>query len=311
MGSDHPVAAGLKVLAGILETQKQRGHETVNISPEAEAVLGGMPRRFMEAARRPAAQAKAVAPVSPATAEPVQSGGGASPAVPAAASVAPAAGVQSEKEVRACLNQIFKDLKSSEEIRNLGTFFETIVFATGNPMADIVVVGEAPGVEEEKARKPLVGPPWEKLGQMLKAMGVPIEDVYFSNVLKFRAKNGDGRLQGAIKRSSTGDEMRVCLPFLRREIEAVRPKVILALGNIAAEGLLDKGGTVSSFRQDTHYFNGVPVVVTEHPAKVVRDDRDASPAEAKQKKRAIWEDMLKVMEFAGMEISEKQRGYFK
>lgn len=299
MGSDHPVAAGLKVLAGILETQKQRGHETVNISPEAEALLGGMPRRFMEVASQPAANAQAVGAVAPAVAR-VQSGGGEA-----------AAGPQSEKEVRASLNLIFKDLKSSEECRSLGSLFDTVVFATGNPTADIVVVGEAPGAEEESLRKPLVGQAWDKLGQMLKAMGLPIEDVYFSNVVKFRPKKGDGRLQGTSNRSPTGDEMRVCLPYLRREIKAVRPRVILALGKTAGEGLLDKGGTVNSFRQETLLFDGIPVVVTEHPLKVLRDERESSPAEAKGKKRAVWEDMLKVMKLAGLEISEKQRGYFK
>ena len=105
--------------------------------------------------------------------------------------------------------------------------------------------------------------------------------------------------------------MRVCLPFLRREIQAVQPRVILALGKIAAEGLVDKGGTVNSFRQESHYFEGVPVVVTEHPLKVLRDERESSLGELKEKKRAVWEDMLKVMEVAGLKISDKQRGYFK
>ena len=292
MGSEHPVAAGLKVLAEILETQKQRGHETVNISPEAEALLGGMPRKFMEVASRPVA--------SPVASISVPSGGSEKVTAPL-----------SEKEVRAALNQIFKDLKSSEECRTLGSLFDTVVFATGNPTADIVVVGDAPGAEEESLKKPLVGQSWDKLGQMLKAMGLSVEEVYFSNVVKFRTKKGDGRLQGTSNRPPTGDEMRVCLPYLRREIAAVRPKVILALGKIAAEGLLDKGGTVNSFRQGAHLFDSVPVVVTEDIVKVLRDERESSPAEAKQKKRVVWEDMLKVMEIAGLEISDKQRGYFK
>ncbi len=315
MGSDHPVAAGLKVLAGILETQKQRGHETVNISPEAEALLGGMPRKFMDAGRRPAVvatpPAASVLPSTLPAAQPV----GATAVVPAAAPSAselPAATTpKSEKEVRACLNQIFRDLKSSEECRALGTLYEKVVFATGNPTADLVVVGDAPGFEEEEAKKPLVGPARDKLGQMLKAMGLPIEEVYFSNVVKFRPRKGDGRLQGPSDRDCTGDEMRVCLPFLRREIEAVAPKVILALGQTAAEGLLEKGGTVSGFRQESHFFAGVPVVVTEEPASLLRDERDLSPDKVKEKKRLVWEDMLKVMEFAGLDISEKQRGYFK
>ena len=304
MGSDHPVAASLKVLAGILETQKQRGHETVNISPEAEALLGAMPRKFMEAASLTVAIAQPAVTAAPATAKPASNGASQSVKVTAAAP-------QSEEEVRASLNQIFKDLKSSEECRALGTLFETVVFATGDPTANIVVVGGAPGAQEESLRKPLVGQAWDKLGQMLKAMGLPAGDVYFSNVVKFRAKKGDGRLQGTSSRAPTGDEMRVCLPFLRREIQAVQPRVILALGKIAAEGLVDKGGTVNSFRQESHYFEGVPVVVTEHPLKVLRDERESSLGELKEKKRAVWEDMLKVMEVAGLKISDKQRGYFK
>jgi DNA polymerase len=303
MGSDHPVAAGLKVLAGILERRKQRGHETANISPEAEALLGGMPLKFMEASRRPAALVRPSTAAASAVGS-IKSGGEASTALTLASR-------GSEKEIRASLNQIFKDLKSSEECRALGTLFETVVFATGDPTSDVVVVGEAPGAEEESIRKPLAGPARDKLSQMLKAMGLPIENVYFSNVVKFRPKKGDGRLQGGSNRPPTGDEMRVCLPYLRREIEAVCPRVILALGKTAAEGLLDKGGTINSFRQESLVFAGVPVVVTEHPLKILRDEREMSPHKAKEKKRAVWEDMLKVMELAEMEISEKQRGYFK
>ncbi|MDF1740766.1 MAG: uracil-DNA glycosylase [Verrucomicrobiales bacterium] len=315
MGSDHPVAAGLKVLAGILETQKQRGHETVNISPEAEALLGGMPLKFMEAGRRPAVVSKSTAaaalPASLPAAQPVGASAG-TPATSPPASLPPVATTpKSEKEVRACLNQIFKDLRSSEECRALGSLFEKVVFATGNPTADVVVVGDAPGFEEENAKKPLVGPARDKLEQMLKAMGLPIEEVYFSNVVKFRPRKGDGRLQGSSDRNCTGDEMRVCLPFLKREIEAVSPKVILALGKTAAEGLLEKGGTVNGFRQELPVFAGVPVVVTEDPRNLLRDERELSPDKVKEKKRLVWEDMLKVMEFAGLVISEKQRGYFK
>lgn len=305
MGSEHPVAAGLKVLARILKTQKQRGRESVNISPEAESLLGAMPMKFIEAGHKSDSPS---APAATTAQELIRSlSSGSAPVEVASEPVSP----KSETEIRASLNQIFKDLKSSEACQSLGTLFETVVFATGNPTADIMFVGEAPGAEEEKQRKPFVGPEGQKLNQMLQAMGIAREMVYISNIVKFRPKKGDGRLQGSSNRPPTGDEMRACLPYIRREIEAVGPKVIVALGKTAAEGLLDKGGSISSFRQDPQAFAGVPVVVTYHPNYVLRQEREQSPDKVKETKKSVWQDMLKVMELAGLEISEKQRGYFQ
>ena len=100
------------------------------------------------------------------------------------------------------------------------------------------------------------------------------------------------------------------MPFIRREIEAVAPKIIVALGATAAEGLLEQGGTISSLRQQEHEFAGVPVVVTYHPSFLLRQESEPDAEKARAAKRKVWEDMLKVMDRVGMPVSEKQRGYF-
>lgn len=176
-------------------------------------------------------------------------------------------------------------------------------------MAEIVFVGEAPGAEEEKQKKPFVGPAGQKLDQILKAMGLAREEVYISNIVKFRPKMGDGRFQGSRNRPPTQEEMASCLPFVRAEIEVLRPRVIVALGRTAAEGLLERGGSLASFRNLDHEFSGIPVVVTDHPSYLLRQEA-ASPQEGKLAKRQVWEDMLRVMAIAGLSISEKQRKYF-
>jgi DNA polymerase len=216
---------------------------------------------------------------------------------------------RTEEWRRAQLNAIFKSVKQAPAPRELGTLFDTVVFASGNPSAEIVFVGEAPGAEEEKQKKPFVGPAGQKLEQILKAMGLSREEVYISNIVKFRPKKGDGRFQGSSNRTPTQEEMASCLPFIRAEIEVLRPRVIVALGRTAAEGLLEKGGALAAFRNDTHHFADIPVIVTYHPSYLLRQEA-ASAEEGKVAKRQVWEDMLRVMEIVGLPISEKQRRYF-
>lgn len=313
MGANHPVAAGLKVLGDILKIEKKRGLETVPLNPDTARNLQSLPSQFLKAAQqslaaepKPAppqesasAEAQSVSPLS----EPQDLTGDSS-------ALFPALSERSEKAIRARLNEIFKAVKNSQECRELGTLFQTIVFASGNPLADIMFVGEAPGAEEERQKKPFVGPSGQKLEQMLKAMGLSREDIYISNIVKFRPKKADGRLQGNSNRAPTADEMRVSLPYIRAEIEAVRPKAIVALGKTAAEGLLDRGGSIKSFRAQENFFSGIPVIVSYHPSYVLRQEREQSPEGLKPLKRGIWEDMLKAMDFAGLPVSEKQRGYF-
>ncbi|HEY1050588.1 MAG TPA: uracil-DNA glycosylase, partial [Prosthecobacter sp.] len=121
---------------------------------------------------------------------------------------------------------------------------KTMVFAVGNPHASLMFVGEAPGAEEEKLREPFVGPAGQKLTAIIKAMGLDRSQVYISNICKFRPAMDN---QGSGNRKPTAEEMRACLPFVLTEIDLIQPKVIVALGATAAEGL-GIPGSVGSLR---------------------------------------------------------------
>jgi len=185
--------------------------------------------------------------------------------------------------------------------RALGSLRETMVFATGNPEARVMLIGEAPGYQEEKEREPFVGPAGQKLNDILKAMGLSREEVYISNIVKFRPSTPN---QATNNRKPTPEEMAVCMPFIRAEIGIVKPQLIVALGGTAAEGLLGLSGPVTSMRGSWYDFEGTPVRVSYHPSYLLQSGG------GNQTKRSLWEDMLSVMEKLGLPISEKQRGFF-
>lgn len=185
--------------------------------------------------------------------------------------------------------------------RALGTLREKMVFAVGSPNADIMLVGEAPGYNEEKEGQPFVGPAGQKLNDILKAMGLRREDVYISNLVKFRPAMPK---QTTNNRKPTPEEMAACLPLVLAEISVVQPKLIIALGGTAAEGLIGLEGTVGSMRGKWHEVSGIPARVTYHPSYLLQSGG------SNEVKRALWEDMLAAMEKLGMPVSEKQRGYF-
>ncbi len=185
--------------------------------------------------------------------------------------------------------------------RSLGTLRDTMVFATGNPDARIMLVGEAPGYEEERKREPFVGPAGQKLNDILKAMGIAREEVYISNIVKFRPATPR---QTTNNRKPSPEEMAACLPFVRAESDIIKPSCIVALGGTAAEGLLGLAGTVGSMRGTWHDLAGIPVRVTYHPSYLLQSGANLSI------KRQVWEDMLTVLEKLAMPISEKQRGFF-
>jgi len=176
-----------------------------------------------------------------------------------------------------------------------------MVFSTGNPEADLMLIGEAPGYHEEKKQEPFVGPAGEKLNQIVKAMGLSRDEIYISNVCKFRPATKN---QTMGSRKPSPDEMAANLPFLRAEIDVVKPKVIIALGGTAIEGLLEQSKPVSQLRNAWHQFQGIPLRVTYHPSYLLRQ------SEGTNEKRMVWEDMLAAMEKLGLPVSEKQRRYF-
>jgi DNA polymerase len=153
----------------------------------------------------------------------------------------------------------------------------SIVFGQGNPEAELVFVGEAPGQEEDRQGLPFVGPAGQLLTRMIEAMGRRREDVYICNIIKCRPPSN---------RDPEDDEIAACSSFLLRQIDAIGPKVIVTLGKFAAQTMLDTTEPISRLRGRLHDFKGVPLMPTFHPAYLLR-----SP----HKKREAWEDLQQVM----------------
>jgi DNA polymerase len=151
-----------------------------------------------------------------------------------------------------------------------------IVFGVGNPGADLMFVGEAPGGDEDVQGIPFVGRAGQLLTKIIEAIGLARGDVYIANVIKCRPPGN---------RNPEPDEIASCEPFLFRQIDAIRPKVIVALGTFAAKALLKTEEPISRLRGRTFEFRGATLVPTFHPAFLLR-----SP----DRKRDVWEDMKKV-----------------
>jgi uracil-DNA glycosylase len=177
---------------------------------------------------------------------------------------------------------------------------KSVVFGVGDIHATLMFVGEAPGADEDRQGEPFVGAAGQLLTRIIKTMGFGRENVYIANVLKCRPDT-PGQLTG--NRKPTGDEMKTCLPYLLEQIKLIGPKVIVALGATAIEGLLGKAEPIGRLRGRFQDFRGIPLMPTFHPSYLLRN-------QALAEKRKVWEDMLQVMEKIHLPITEKQRGYF-
>ena len=178
---------------------------------------------------------------------------------------------------------------------------KTVVFGVGSIDAKLMFVGEAPGADEDEQGEPFVGKAGQLLTKIIQAMGLERSEVYIGNILKCRP---DTPGQSSGNRKPTTDEMATCIPFLHEQIDLIRPKVLVALGATAVEGLLGKTIGITKLRGNWRTYRGIPLMPTYHPAYLLRN-------QAMSEKRKVWEDMLAVMERLGMPISEKQRNYFK
>src|SRR5215469_7100860 len=159
-----------------------------------------------------------------------------------------------------------------------------IVFGVGNPHAQVMFVGEAPGADEDEQGIPFVGRAGQLLTNMIKAMGLRREDVYIANIIKCRPPGN---------RTPERDECETCSPFLLRQIDVVRPKIIVALGAVAAKSLLQINDSMANLRGRTYDFRNSRLIVTYHPAYLLRDPR--------QKKEA-WKDLQRVMQYLGLPV---------
>lgn len=188
-----------------------------------------------------------------------------------------------------------------------------VVFGVGNLDASIMFVGEAPGGDEEEQGEPFVGRAGQLLNRMIRAMGLERGQVYIGNILNWRPdlpRNPDGTQSG--NRPPTLEEMAYCLPFIRAQIAIIQPRVLVALGKTAVDGLLgaDQFKSMGAARGGWHSYAATPLRATYHPSYLLRQEGLVS-AGAKKIKRDAWEDLLAVMERAGLPISEKQRNYFR
>ena len=162
-----------------------------------------------------------------------------------------------------------------------------IVFGVGNPSAELMFIGEAPGADEDQQGEPFVGRAGQLLNNMIKAMGLSREEVYIANIIKCRPPNN---------RTPERDECETCSPFLMRQIEAVAPKAIVALGAVAAKTLLAINAPMSELRGRWYDFRGTKLAVTYHPAFLLRDPRQ---------KKETWKDLQMVMKDLGLEVPAK------
>jgi uracil-DNA glycosylase family 4 len=174
-----------------------------------------------------------------------------------------------------------------------------IVFGVGNPRADLMFVGEGPGADEDTQGEPFVGRAGQLLNNMIKAMGIRREDVYIANVVKCRPPGN---------RTPERDECETCSPFLMRQISVIKPKVMVALGAVAAKNLLAMNASMSELRGRFYDFlpagarssdpswQGTKLAVTYHPAFLLRDPRQKGEA---------WKDLQMVMKYLGLEPPKK------
>lgn len=158
---------------------------------------------------------------------------------------------------------------------SLGETRNKFVFGVGNPAADIMLIGEAPGAEEDKQGEPFVGRAGKLLTDILKAINFEREEVYIANILKCRPPEN---------RNPSSSEMIDCMPYLFRQIELIKPKIILCLGRVAATGLLNNNLSLTKMRGNIYEFHGVKLMVTYHPAALLRNPNW---------KKGCWEDVQK------------------
>ena len=161
-----------------------------------------------------------------------------------------------------------------------------IVFGVGNPRADIMFVGEGPGADEDQQGEPFVGRAGQLLNNMITAMGIRREDVYIANVVKCRPPGN---------RTPEREECDTCSPFLLRQIAVVNPKIVVALGAVAAKTLLGVNDAMVNMRGRIYDFKNTKLAVTYHPAYLLRDPRQ---------KKETWKDLQMVMKYLGMPIRQ-------
>ncbi|HWC61763.1 MAG TPA: uracil-DNA glycosylase [Verrucomicrobiae bacterium] len=285
-----------------LQDLKAQGVRFVPVSAEGLAALNGAPRAVAKVASAPVAAevTRRTAPIPAAAPKPpepkpvpVVTPSLIEPPAPVISSLSPEAKSAAFAELRQRAMVCVK-------CPNLASSRKNVVFGVGSIEAQLMFVGEAPGADEDAQGEPFVGKAGQLLTKIIQTMSLQRGDVYIANILKCRP---DTPGQSAGNRKPTPEEMQTCIPYLHEQIDLIRPKVLVALGATAVEGLLGKTMGITRLRGNWQTYRGIPLMPTYHPAYLLRN-------QALSEKRRVWEDMLQVMEKLAMPISDKQRNFF-
>jgi uracil-DNA glycosylase family 4 len=201
--------------------------------------------------------------------------------------IAPTISLFEEKIENDSLEKIREDIGPDCKRCKLHKARTNIVFGVGNPKAELVFVGEGPGHDEDIQGEPFVGRAGKLLTQMIEAMGLKRQDVYIANVVKCRPPEN---------RLPEKDEIATCSPYLIRQLDTIRPKVIVCLGACSAQTLLETTQGISKFRGEWFDFRGSKLMATYHPAYLLRNP----PAKAD-----VWKDLQKVMAHLGLAVKKR------
>lgn len=180
------------------------------------------------------------------------------------------------KTTRLSLEDIRTELGECQRCR-LHQTRKSLVFGQGAANADLMIIGEAPGHDEDLQGEPFVGKAGQLLTKMLKAMGLERDDVYITNILKCRPPQN---------RNPSSDEVQECEPFLKKQIDVIGPRIVLAMGNFAVKTLLQTTEGITRLRGNFKSYHGIPVMPTFHPAYLLRNETAKRPA---------WNDLQQVM----------------
>jgi len=189
------------------------------------------------------------------------------------------------------LEHIRKNLGDCKRCK-LGTTRKNLVFGVGNPKARLVFVGEGPGADEDEKGEPFVGDAGRMLNRIITAMGIRREDVYICNVVKCRPPGN---------RNPEPDEIGACAPFLRRQLNSIKPEVIVALGKFASQTLLETKEPISKLRGRFRDFHGIPLMPTYHPSYLLRSGGNSDSF------WDVWEDMTQVLQLLKLPVPDKSR----
>ncbi|MDA0986187.1 MAG: uracil-DNA glycosylase [Bacteroidetes bacterium] len=192
-----------------------------------------------------------------------------------------------EKEIVKTETQIIEEWESTSTLQELnsqicecqkcrlGATRNKFVFGSGNPKAEVMFIGEAPGADEDEQGLPFIGRAGQLLTKIIESINFTREEVFICNILKCRPPKN---------RDPLPDEMQTCEPYLQKQIDIIKPKLIMCLGRISAQSLLRSNETLTTLREKTHIYNGINLMVTYHPAALLRNPHW---------KRPTWEDLKK------------------